>query len=73
MSLISAYDNIVNVASTEIPDMDRIEPGDPEMSYLVWKIEGRSGITGSRMPLGGVLPNSQIQTIVSWVEAGANP
>ena len=53
--------------------LNRVEPGDPDMSYLVWKIEGRSGIVGARMPLGGVLPDENIQTIRDWIEAGANP
>jgi hypothetical protein len=29
-----------------------VKPGDPDASYLIWKIEGRPGIQGVRMPNG---------------------
>jgi hypothetical protein len=32
--------------------MRRVAPGNPDNSYLVRKLEGTAGITGSRMPLG---------------------
>ena len=40
--------------------------------YLVWKVEGLSGIQGGRMPLGGApLSAEKIQAIRDWIEAGA--
>jgi hypothetical protein len=66
-----AYENIVNVHSSEVPALMRIKPGEPDSSYLVMKIEGKQEV-GAQMPLtGGPLPNKDIQTIRSWVEAGA--
>ncbi len=66
----------VNVASIELPSMDRIEPGDPDSSYLVHKIQGTQasdGGTGERMPLGrGALSQSQIDIIRAWIADGAN-
>ncbi len=73
LSAPGSFDNLVNVASGQIPSLDRVEPGDPDNSYLVWKVEGRSGIVGSRMPLGGVLTDADIETIRAWIAAGANP
>jgi hypothetical protein len=69
------YGNTVNVASTELPTMDRIEPSQPDMSYLIHKIQGTHlgiGGTGQRMPLGGApLTQEQIDAIRTWVSAGA--
>src|SRR3989337_2505071 len=53
LSAGNSYGNLVNVPSVELPSLDRVEPTDPDSSYLVWKIEGDSGITGERMPFGG--------------------
>lgn len=68
----TAYGNIVDVPSTERPELDRIEPGDPERSYMILKLRGAPGIVGARMPFGGpFLSDAQIQTFVEWVLAGA--
>ena len=65
----------MNVASTELPTMDRIEPGDPDNSYLVHKIQGTQasvGGTGERMPLGRpALTQEQIDIIRAWIADGA--
>jgi len=68
-----SYDQIVNVQSTENSTFDRIEPGDPERSYMVKKLRGDPGITGERMPLDqpGGLPQEQIDGLIAWVRAGA--
>jgi hypothetical protein len=72
MSLVAgqAYADIVNVPSNQVPSLDRIEPGDPDASYLIDKIEG-TGLL-QRMPAGGdPLPPATIQLIRDWVSAGA--
>ena len=68
-----SYSAIVNVPSTQQPSLNIIEPNDPENSYLVRKIRGDAGISGSRMPLNGppYLSESNQNTIISWVAAGA--
>ena len=77
MSLVAGqtFANTVNVASNELASMDRIEPNQPDQSYLVRKIEGTQaavGGSGSRMPLGaGALAQSDIDTIRGWVTDGA--
>lgn len=53
--------------------LDRVEPGDPERSYLIHKLRGDPTITGDRMPLDGppYLTPEQIQGIAGWIRAGA--
>jgi hypothetical protein len=69
------HSNTVDVASNEVPGMDRIEPGQPDQSYLVHKIQGTQGSvggTGGRMPLGRTpLTQAQVDIIRAWVTAGA--
>jgi len=71
----NAYANIVAVPSAELPSMDRVEPGDPELSYLIHKIQGTHlavGGSGAQMPLGlGMLPQSTIDIIRAWIRTGA--
>ena len=65
--------NLVNVSSTERPDLLRVKPGSASESYLVMKIEGASGIVGQRMPLGRTpLSQEQIALVRDWIDAGAN-
>jgi hypothetical protein len=67
-----SYNNLVNVASRFRAGAVRVIPGDPENSYLIHKLEGRSTITGVRMPLGGpYLETGQILVIRRWIEIGA--
>ncbi len=66
-----AYSNIVNVASVQMSNLFRIEPGDPDNSYLVRKVQG-TGIVADRMPLGAEpLTQDQIDLIRQWVSDGA--
>jgi hypothetical protein len=67
----AAYSNTVRVPSVERPDLNRIEPGDPDRSYLVKKLRGDPDITGLRMPDGGSLTSDQIQLVIDWVRRGA--
>jgi hypothetical protein len=68
-----SYDQIVNVASARKPGAIRVIPGDAENSYIVHKIEGRSGIVGARMPMSGppFLTTGQILILKRWIELGA--
>ncbi len=69
----AGYAQLVNRRSTERSSLDRIEPGDPERSYLVKKIRGDADIAGERMPQDGppYLSARQIDGIIAWVRAGA--
>ncbi len=67
-----ARQNLVGITSVEVPGLLRVNPGNPDSSYIVWKIEGRSGIQGGRMPLGlQPLSAEQIAAIRGWIAAGA--
>ena len=72
LSAGQAFANLVGVPSRERPTLDRVVPGVPDASYLVWKIEGRPEITGARMPLGRPpLSAAQIALIRQWIAEGA--
>ncbi|HKS23334.1 MAG TPA: hypothetical protein VJZ76_11080 [Thermoanaerobaculia bacterium] len=66
-----AYASTVGVASTQMPQLLRVAPGDPTNSYLYRKITG-AGITGDRMPQGGPnLNDAQIKLVRDWIRRGA--
>ena len=67
----NTWSNTVNVAAVQRPGLMRIEPGNPDNSYLVKKIEGVD-IEANRMPLGrDPLSAEQIELIRRWVAEGA--
>ena len=69
----NAFANLVDVASMQVPTLDRVEPGDPDNSYLIQKLEGTAAV-GSQMPLGGAaLDQATIDGIRQWIADGANP
>jgi hypothetical protein len=74
MSLMAgaAYSNIVNVRSSQQGSRDRIEPNDPDSSYLYLKVTGDSSISGLRMPRSGpALSQQLIELLRDWIERGA--
>ncbi|MBV8342420.1 MAG: CHRD domain-containing protein, partial [Gammaproteobacteria bacterium] len=65
------YASLVNVASVEVPSLDRVKPGDATNSYVVQKLAGTAAV-GSRMPLGGpYLSQSDMDQLKAWISAGA--
>jgi hypothetical protein len=70
----NSYAMIVGVASNEVPSLMRINPGNPDASYLVQKIQGNAA-QGVRMPANGppYLTQAQIDLVRGWVAAGAPP
>lgn len=68
----SSHAALVNVASIQQPALDRVEPGDPDNSYLIRKLEGGPNISASRMPQGGPFLNqATIDMIRQWISEGA--
>ena len=66
------FASIVDVNSSGQPALKRVKPGDPANSYLVRKLEGGPGISGSRMPDGGpFLSPTVMQRIRNWILLGA--
>lgn len=67
----ASFSNLVEVASTQEPTLDRVTPGDPDASYLIRKLEGTAS-SGARMPaFSEPLEQSTIDTIRQWIEDGA--
>lgn len=68
-----AFDQLVNQASRGKPGATRVIPGDPENSYIIHKVEGRTDIAGRRMPIGGppFLTDGQILILRRWIALGA--
>lgn len=67
----SGYDLLVNVASTGVPEMPRVTPGDSQSSYLVHKLLGTHsdlGGSGTSMPPAG-LPAAEIEKITAWIDS----
>lgn len=68
----NSYALLVNVASAEVPSLLRVNPGNPDASYLVQKIQGNAAV-GARMPANGppYLSQTQIDLVRAWIAAGA--
>jgi hypothetical protein len=74
LTTAGGYDSFVGVASTELPAMQLVTPGNPGQSYLVHKLEDThlaQGGCGVQMPFGGSLSAPQITLIRDWILAGA--
>jgi hypothetical protein len=77
----TGHANLVNVPSTELTTMDRVEPGDPGNSWLMHKLDGtqdwfdpmcESMFCGSQMPLAPPpLSESVRDSIRTWITNGA--
>ncbi len=68
-----SYAQTVGRPSQENPGLARIQPGDPERSYLFKKVRGDADISGSRMPQDGppFLSAAQLDGLAAWIRAGA--
>ena len=52
-------------------DLKLVDPGNPEGSYMLLKVRGDEGISGSRMPPSRSLSAEEIEKIRSWIASGA--
>ena len=72
-----AYDNLVDVDSTESGTLKRIQTGDALLSYFMHKLDGThldppaNGIGGSMPLLSSLLPQPDRDGIRSWINSGA--
>ena len=68
-----AYANLVGVRSVQRPGLQRVNPGNPDISYLVHKLEGHPEIVGQRMPRTGgpYVTEGQLAIIRRWIALGA--
>jgi len=67
----NSFKAIVNQASTEVASLKRIEPGNPDDSYLMRKVQGIASV-GVQMPRNAAaLSSAKIEALRSWIYAGA--
>ena len=75
LSVDLTFSNTVGVPAVEVSTLNRVEPGDPDNSYLIHKLEGTAGAVGgvdTQMPLGrNPLDQSDIDIIRAWIADGA--
>lgn len=66
---------IVDVDSSQVPALKRVEPGSADLSYLILKLEGTQatvGGGGAQMPrFATPLTAPTIQVIRDWIDQGA--
>lgn len=63
---------LVSVASTQDAGTVRVNPGFPDTSYLIQKLEG-PGASGQQMPANAApLPQAEINVIRQWITDGAD-
>lgn len=65
----TSYDQLVNEPAHS-ENFLRVEPMDPDDSYVVIKIEGRNTV-GSPMPPGGELDLIDLTNLRTWISNGA--
>jgi hypothetical protein len=69
-----AYDNLVNMESSEVGPKKRVEPGNSAASFLYEKISQPQPTSGDRMPLiSNPLSADKIALIKAWIDEGAKP
>jgi hypothetical protein len=67
----NSFGLLVDQPSSQVPALLRVEPNDPNNSYLIQKLEGTATV-GQRMPLNAdPLPQSTIDIIRQWITDGA--
>lgn len=65
-----AYDNLVGVAASRRPQRLRVDPGNPDGSYLLERLT--AGGDTPRMPLGSApLSDAELETLRAWIREGA--
>jgi len=77
MSLVDEATSFASLVNTPaiLCSVLRVDPGDPDRSCLVLKLEGSGLVSGQRMPPppNAPLPQDQIDQIRQWILDGAPP
>ena len=69
LSAGTSYMMLVGMVSDADPGLNRVEPGQPDTSYLVRKLEGLNG--DPPHPSGSPVPQADIDSIRVWISNGA--
>jgi hypothetical protein len=70
LGTVDDFAQIVDVPSTQRPELYRVAPGNPPGSYLFLKLLNDGGIEGGPMP-GGTYDPRLVALFGAWIEAGA--
>ena len=69
-SVDASINNLINVPAGQVPSLLRVEPFDPDNSYLIQKLEGTGA--GAQMPFGQPALDPSVITVVrQWISDGA--
>lgn len=66
---------IIDVPAVQVPVLDRVEPYQPELSYLMHKLWGSHtevGGMGLSMPRDSDMPIEAVSIFEAWIEDGAH-
>ena len=66
----NSYAMLIGIASTQDGGVQRVNPGNPGLSYLITKLEG-PGANGGQMPPSGAMLQAEIDVIRQWIGDGA--
>jgi hypothetical protein len=63
---------LIDVDSTQMPSLVRVDPGDSSASYLMNKLLGEDlAPMTQQMPIGGMLCEARLQAVEQWIDDGA--
>lgn len=74
LSFDNGANDLVSVPSRA--GLPYVTAGEPDQSYLLFKLEGTQldvGGFGARMPIGPPLADEEIDLVACWIEDGASP
>ena len=64
--------NLIGVPSSQVPTMLRVDPGKPESSYFMCKLDPTCAQRkGQIMPLAGALQGADLEIFRAWIKGGA--
>jgi len=68
----NSFTFLVDVSSGERPELMRVNSGNPDLSYIVMKVEGDPSIVGGQMPLNRTpLSAELVNELRVWIADGA--
>ena len=66
----NSYAMLIGIPATQDPGVQRVNPGNPGLSYLITKLEG-PGASGGQMPPAGAIAQADIDVVRQWIFDGA--
>lgn len=70
----SGYAELIGIPASQCGERLRVDPGDPDASYLLAKLLGVGMCSGTRMPkAAAAYPVADIELVTAWICQGAPP